>query len=428
MTLSSIRIAVVTVPRSRSASSPSAPTCVARLTEPRLQTAVSPSAWPGVSARVFSVISVQRFDECTTPTCCCGERRLHASLKVIQGWPVSKSAVSIRRHSSTARTRRNTRSSPRSAAASYSAYRRENACPTRSCRSGTSSGENRVHVASASTRRKNSSGIQLAVFMSCVRRRSSPVFFLRSRNSSMSTCQVSRYAQAAPLRLPPWFTATAVSLAIFRNGTTPEDRPLVPLMCAPIPRTGRPVVAQPAGELGEQRVVADRAEDPAEIVVDRGEEARGQLRPCRARVEQRRRGVHEVETGEQAVELDRPALAIGLADGEAHRHTHEERLRQLVSRPVLVQEVAVVQRLQAEEAERCRPARPRARRPARRGRSRRARARAGRARCRGRRSARSNPGSGSFISVADAWSADPARNVSASERSVSASSRAATRE
>ena len=79
---------------------PSAPVVrwCARLTEPRLQTAIS---W----ALVFSVISVQRLLECTTPTCCCGERRLQASLNVIHGWPVSNSIVSILRHRSTARTR-----------------------------------------------------------------------------------------------------------------------------------------------------------------------------------------------------------------------------------------------------------------------------------------------------------------------------------
>ena len=53
------------------------------------------------------------------------------------------------------------------------------------------------------TRFMNRSGIQFAVFMSCVRRRSSPVFLRSSRNSSMSRCQVSRYVQTAPLRLPP---------------------------------------------------------------------------------------------------------------------------------------------------------------------------------------------------------------------------------
>ena len=192
------------------------PTWAARLTEPRLQTAVS------ARRTVFRVISVHRFDECTTPTCCCGDRRLHGSLNVIHGCPVSNSMVSIRRHSSTARTRRNTRISPRSAAASYSRVplgeRRR-----RTGRAGPAPRPARTAstAPSASTRRRNSSGIQFAVFMSCVRRRSSPVFLRRSRNSSMSTCHVSRYAQTAPLRLPPWLTATAVSLAIFRNGTTP---------------------------------------------------------------------------------------------------------------------------------------------------------------------------------------------------------------
>ncbi len=53
----------------------------------------------------------------------------------------------------------------------------------------------------------------------------------------MSRCQLSRYAQTAPLRLPPWLTATAVSLTTFRNGTTPWLLPLVPLMWLPSART-----------------------------------------------------------------------------------------------------------------------------------------------------------------------------------------------
>src|SRR3954452_6908591 len=76
---------------------PSGPSfrCCSRLTEPRLQTAVSVSL-------VFRVISVHRLDECTTPACCCGERTLQASLKVIQGCPVSNSIDSILRHRSLA--------------------------------------------------------------------------------------------------------------------------------------------------------------------------------------------------------------------------------------------------------------------------------------------------------------------------------------
>ena len=55
-----------------------------------------------LGVEVFSVISVHRLDECTTPTCCWGERTLQASLKVIQGWPVSNSIESILRHRSVA--------------------------------------------------------------------------------------------------------------------------------------------------------------------------------------------------------------------------------------------------------------------------------------------------------------------------------------
>ena len=45
---------------------------------PRLQTAIS-------SLFVFNVISVQRLDECTVPTCPCGDLILHGSLKVTHG-------------------------------------------------------------------------------------------------------------------------------------------------------------------------------------------------------------------------------------------------------------------------------------------------------------------------------------------------------
>ena len=67
------------------------------MTEPRLHTAVS-------SLEVLSVISVHRFEEWITPTWSCGERTLQASLKVIQGCPVSKSIESIFFHSSIAST------------------------------------------------------------------------------------------------------------------------------------------------------------------------------------------------------------------------------------------------------------------------------------------------------------------------------------
>ncbi len=65
----------------------------------------------------------------------------------------------------------------------------------------------------------------------------------------MSRCQVSRYEHTAPLRLPPWFTATAVSFTTLRNGTTPCDLPLVPLMCEPSARTGVQSLPRPPAYL-----------------------------------------------------------------------------------------------------------------------------------------------------------------------------------
>ena len=96
---------------SRASSSRPSRTWLSRLIEPRLQTATS-------SSEVLSVISVQRFEEWMTPAWRCGERRLQGSLKVIQGWPVSNSMVSILRQRSVARTCLNTRISPRAAFAS----------------------------------------------------------------------------------------------------------------------------------------------------------------------------------------------------------------------------------------------------------------------------------------------------------------------
>ena len=80
--------------------------CASMFTEPRLHTAISVSL-------VLSVISVQRLELCTVPTCCCGERTLHASLNVIHGCPVSNSIDSIFRHSCIAGMRLKSFSSPR---------------------------------------------------------------------------------------------------------------------------------------------------------------------------------------------------------------------------------------------------------------------------------------------------------------------------
>jgi hypothetical protein len=113
----------------------------------------------------------------------------------------------------------------------------------------------------------------------------------------------------------------------------------------------RPVVAQAASELAEQGVFLQGLVDAVEVVGHRGEVAARELAAARAAVEQRRRRAHEVEAGEHAVELDGARLAVDLAQCQAHGHTHEEGLRHLDAVLVDVQEVAVVQRLQAEVVE-----------------------------------------------------------------------------
>ena len=113
----------------------------------------------------------------------------------------------------------------------------------------------------------------------------------------------------------------------------------------------RPVVAQATGELGQQRVFLDGFVDAVQIVRHRGEVAAGQLRTARAAVEQRGRAAHEVEGGQHLVELDGTRLALDLVQRQPHGHAHEEGLWQLDAALLHVQEVAVVQGLQAEVVE-----------------------------------------------------------------------------
>ncbi|MNQ17515.1 hypothetical protein D3C85_305310 [compost metagenome] len=112
-----------------------------------------------------------------------------------------------------------------------------------------------------------------------------------------------------------------------------------------------PVVAQTAGKLGQQGVVADGVVDAAQVVRHGGQVAAGQLRAQGAGVEQGRGRRHVVERRQQVVELDGAGFAILFFDGQAHGHAHEEHLRQFEADVVLVDEVAVVQGLQAEVGE-----------------------------------------------------------------------------
>ena len=112
-----------------------------------------------------------------------------------------------------------------------------------------------------------------------------------------------------------------------------------------------PVVAQAAGKLGQQGVFLDRLVDAVQVVGHRGEVAGRQLGAQGAAVEQGRRAGHEVEARQHFVELDGAGFAVDLVQGQTHRHAHEEGLRQLDSGLAHVQEIAVVQGLQAQVVE-----------------------------------------------------------------------------
>ncbi|MNS79252.1 hypothetical protein D3C72_1129010 [compost metagenome] len=112
-----------------------------------------------------------------------------------------------------------------------------------------------------------------------------------------------------------------------------------------------PVVAQAAGELRQQRVFLDRLVDAVQVVGHGGQVAAGQLRAQRAGVEQGGRARHEVERRQHFVELDGAGFAVDFVQRQAHGHAHEERLRQLDAGLAHVQEVAVVQGLQAQVVE-----------------------------------------------------------------------------
>ena len=112
-----------------------------------------------------------------------------------------------------------------------------------------------------------------------------------------------------------------------------------------------PVVAQAAGPFGQQRVVFDGAVNAFQVVLHGGQVAGRQLGVAGAAVEQCRRAGHVIEAGQQVVELDGAGVGVVFPQGQAHGHAHEEYLGQFQAGAVPVQEVTVVQGLQAEESE-----------------------------------------------------------------------------
>ncbi|CRM96417.1 hypothetical protein [Pseudomonas sp. 22 E 5] len=112
-----------------------------------------------------------------------------------------------------------------------------------------------------------------------------------------------------------------------------------------------PVVAQATGEFGQHGVVVDRVVDARQVIRHGGQVAARQLWAQGTGVEQGRGRRHVVEGRQQVVELDRTVFLVLLFDGQAHGHAHEEHLRQFETDTVLVDEITVVKRLQAQVGE-----------------------------------------------------------------------------
>ncbi len=136
------------------------------------------------------------------------------------------------------------------------------------CGSGTSSGLNRVHDAVyCRTRWRNRSRIQFAVCMSCVRRRSSPMFLRRSRNSS--TIKGARFQVRTDRPLP------FAHLVDRHRGVVDHLERMTPALAVRPVDTGsswpgcgssRCRARRPLREL---RVVRDDLEDVLQVIVDR---------------------------------------------------------------------------------------------------------------------------------------------------------------
>ena len=113
----------------------------------------------------------------------------------------------------------------------------------------------------------------------------------------------------------------------------------------------RPVVAQAAGKLGQQRVFFDGVVNATQVVWYGGEVATRELRTLGATVEQCRGAGHEIKPGQHFIELDSARFAVDFVQGQAHGHTHEKCLRQFNALLANVQKIAVVKGLQAEVIE-----------------------------------------------------------------------------
>ncbi len=108
-----------------------------------------------------------------------------------------------------------------------------------------------------------------------------------------------------------------------------------------------PVVTKTAGPFGQARVVGDQLKDAVKIIIHRAQVTGGKLRMQRARVEERGRGGHKAERTQRVIKLNRAFFAVSFVHRQPHRDAHIKILRRLNPRAADVDEVTIVNRLDA---------------------------------------------------------------------------------
>ena len=119
--------------------------------------------------------------------------------------------------------------------------------------------------ASSATRSMNRSGIQLAVFMSWVRRRSSPD---SCGAPGTPRCRYARFPgrRRGPLALPALINGDSRVVNDLQKRHHALRQAVGPLDIGPEAAHPRPVIAQATGKLGQQGVIPDSAVDAGEVV------------------------------------------------------------------------------------------------------------------------------------------------------------------
>ena len=113
-----------------------------------------------------------------------------------------------------------------------------------------------------------------------------------------------------------------------------------------------PVIAESAGPLRELRVIADALEDVIEVIHDRRQIARAELRVQGAAIKEGRCGGSEEEAGEEFVELDRAlVLLLSLIHGKTEADAHPEELGRLEAVAADVNQVSIINGLQSHVVE-----------------------------------------------------------------------------